>query len=224
MGPIKIFFAVLVVIGLFHSCSPSSQITGSWKNPKSAVQYNNILVAAMTSSVEAKSTVENDMVNSLVGKGIMVSKSLDVFPPNFGKDITKEEMMSKIRHRGSDAILTVTLVDKRTESRYLPGGYGYAPMPMYSRFWGYYNYMYPTMYNNPGYYRQDRIYYMETNLYDAQTENLIWSAQSETYNPKDLSGFSQELANIIANKLEKDGIIRNSKIEYPAKRAVSSNR
>ena len=124
MGPIKIFFAVLVVIGLFHSCSPSSQITGSWKNPKSAVQYNNILVAAMTSSVEAKSTVENDMVNSLVGKGIMVSKSLDVFPPNFGKDITKEEMMSKIRHRGSDANLTVTLVDKKTESRYLPGGYG----------------------------------------------------------------------------------------------------
>lgn len=224
MRPLKTFFAVLLMFGLFYSCSPSSQITGAWKNPKSAIQYSNILVAAMTNSIEAKSTVENNMVASLVGKGVMVSKSLDVFPPNFGKDITKEEMMSKIRQRGSDAILTVTLVDKKTESRYIPGSYGYAPVLTYNRFWGYYTYWYPTMYSNPGYYSQDRIYYMETNLYDTQTEELIWSAQSETYNPKNLSGFSQELANIIANKLEKDGIIRNSKIEYPAKRVVSRNR
>ena len=77
------------------------------------------------------------------------------------------------------------------------------------------------MYNNPAYYAQDCVYYLETNLYDARSEDLVWSAQSETYNPKDLSGFSQVLANQIVNKLEKDGLLRTNKLESPTKPAVS---
>jgi hypothetical protein len=214
----------LIVIGLLSSCSPSSQITGSWINPKGLAKYSDIMVAGMCSSVEAKNTVETDLAAALTGKGIQVTKSLDVFPPNFGKDITKEEMLSKIRNKGSDAILTVTLVDKTTESRYSPGTMAYAPMPIYSRFWGYYSYWYPTMYNSPGYYTQDRVYYLETNLYDARSEDLVWSAQSETYNPKDLSGFSQSLANQIVNKLEKDGLLQSSKLNAPSKRTAARNR
>jgi hypothetical protein len=213
-----------MVIGLLVSCSPSSHITGSWINPKESASYDDIMVVGMSSSVEAKSTVENDLAAALTARNIKVTRSLDVFPPNFGKDLTKDEMLSKIRQKGSDAILTVTLIDKTTESRYTPGTMAYAPMPMYYQFWGYYNYWYPTMYNNPGYYVQDRVYYLETNLYDARSEDLVWSAQSETYNPKDLSGFSQTLANQIVNKLEKDGLLRGNKLEVSPKRAVSRNR
>lgn len=222
MGPTKIFFAVLLVSGLFYSCSPSSQITASWKNPKSHMQYGSVMVAAMTHSIQAKSTVENDMAAALGKKGVIATKSMEVFPPNFAKDMTREQLLDKVRDKGTGAILTITLVDKKTESRYTPGTYGYVPMPVYGRFWGYYTYWYPTMYS-PGYYSQDKIYYMETNLYDAQTEELIWSAESQTYDPNDLSGFSLELANIIANKLDKDGVIRKNNTEYPAKRTISRN-
>src|SRR5436190_22964941 len=207
MRCIRYTLSLLVIGFLASSCTPSSQITGSWINPKASARYDDIMVAGMSSSVDAKNTVENDLAASLEAKNIRVTKSLEVFPPNFGKDLTKEEMLSKIRHKGSDAILTVTLIDKTTESRYTPGTMAYAHMPMYYQFWGYYNFWYPMMYNNPAYYAQDRVYYLETNLYDARSEDLVWSAQSETYNPKDLSGFSQVLANQIVNKLEKDGLL-----------------
>lgn len=177
------------------------------------------MVAGLTQSIDAKRTIENSMSTALSSKGVAATKSIEVFPPNFGKDITKEDMLNSIRKKGADAILTVSLVDKQTESRYVPGTYGYTPIPMYNRFWGYYNYMYPTMYS-PNYYTEEKIYYMETNLYDADTEELVWSAESETYNPDNLSGFSQTLANIIANKLENDGLI-GKQIVKPGNKTVS---
>ncbi len=216
---IKIF-AGIILIALAGACSPSSQITGSWKNNNIQVQYDNIMVAGLTQNINAKSTIENDLRMSLTAKGVTVVKSMDAFPPSYAKDVSKEDMMNKIRHQGADAILTVTLVDKKNESRYIPGTYGYTPMPMYGRFWGYYSYWGPTMYS-PGYYSQDKVYYMETNVYDANTEELVWSAESETYNPENISGFSQELANIIANKLEKDGIISGQKSSVPDKHTVT---
>jgi len=48
---------------------------------------------------------------------------------------------------------------------------------------------------------------METNLYDAASEELVWSAQSETYSPIDLPTFAQEFADIIISKMKKDGVI-----------------
>ncbi len=211
----------VILIGVAGACSPGSQITGSWKNTRIEARYDNIMVAGLTQNIEAKSTIENDLLMALTEKGVTVFKSIDAFPHTFTKDVSKEEMLSKIRKQGADAILTVTLVDKQTESRYVPGNYGYAPMPMYNRFWGYYNYWGPTMYS-PSYYTQDRIYYMETNVYDAKTEELVWSAESETYNPENLSGFSPELAKIIASKLVKDGIVvPGKKISRPDKQAVS---
>jgi len=221
MKTIKKLFAVVILTVIFGACSPNSQITGSWKNTNVNARYDNIMVAGLTQNIEAKSTIEKDLTTALGEKGVTVVKSIDAFPTTFTKDVSKEEMLAKIRKQGADAILTVTLVDKQTESRYVPGSYGYAPMPMYGRFWGYYNYWGPMMYS-PNYYTQDKIYYMETNVYDAKTEELVWSAESETYNPENLSGFSPELAKIIANKLVKDGIIvSGSKISQTDKQAVS---
>jgi hypothetical protein len=219
MKRIETVLISLGLISLLLACSPGSKITGSWKSNKLAHGYSTIMVAGLTGNIEAKRTVEDALTLSLQDKGVVVTKSTDAFPPSFTKDASKEDMLKKIRQQGTDAILTVTLVDKQTESRYVPGSYSYAPMPMYNRFWGYYNYWGPMSYS-PNYYVQDKIYYLETNVYDADSEELVWSAESETYNPENLSGFSQELANILAIKLEKDGII-SRKPARPDKKVVS---
>ena len=76
----------------------------------------------------------------------------------------------------------------------------------YGGFYNYYNYRYPAVYD-PGYYTQDKTYFLETNLYDAETEKLLWSAQSRTYNPIDIDSFSEEFAGIIVARLKKEGLI-----------------
>jgi hypothetical protein len=205
--------AITLCIGLclLMGCSSTStKITGTWKNPDQKQGYNRIIVTALTENLKARQTVENDLAVELGQEGVKTTKSLDILPPSFtaSKEPDREAILGKIKGQKVDGILTITLVDKETDSRYVPGSFGYTPITRfgyYGRFWGYYTNWYPTMVS-PGYYVDDKIYFIETNLYDADTEELIWSAQSETYNPLDLSSFSSEFASLVVDRMRTDGL------------------
>jgi hypothetical protein len=207
---------VIAIVLIYYGCKPSTEITGSWKNTNAtavAGDVNTILVTALTDRVNARQIVENELAAALEQKNYRTIKSFDVLPPSFtdGKNLDKNELLSKIEGTASQAILTVALIDKDTETRYVQRNYGYAPIPRfgyYGTFWGYYNTWYPTLYS-PGYYEEDKIYFIEINLYDAKTEQLLWSAQSETYNPSTLEGFAENFAKVVVAKMEADGVLKN---------------
>jgi hypothetical protein len=204
--------AALLASIAFPSCAPSTQIIGAWKNPEAATkQYNNIIIAAMTNNVVVRQQVENDLQAQLQKQGITAAKSIELFPPTSsskeGPDVNT--IMERVRSNGYDGILAVAVVDEETETRYIPGNYTYAPITRfgwYGRFSGFYNYWTPMMYD-PGYYTEDKIYFLEANLYDVQTENLVWSAQSSSYNPSDLQNASQEFAQVTVERMGQDNVV-----------------
>ncbi len=203
--------SLLFIAFIFGACAPTTRITGSWKNTTLVPKvYNNIFVAALTGNTIARSTTESDISNALVKTGVKTSRSLDEFPPSFGNDSTyKSKLIDHVQKKGIDGILTVSLLKKSTESRYEQGSYAYAPASRfmyYNNFWGYYNYWQPYAYS-PGYYNEEEVYYLETNLYDSASEVLIWSAQSQTYSYNGLAPVSKEFAAIIVDKMIVDGIL-----------------
>lgn len=210
-------FALLVAV-TFVSCAPATQITGSWKNPsppKNPVAFKSVMVTSMSQNPEARQTVENDLAVAIAATGVKALKGMESFPPSFSnsREVNKDELLNKIRKTGVDGIITIALIDKETESRYVPGDYGYAPVTRfryYGLFSGYYTMWYPAMVT-PGYYVQDKIYFIEINFYDSRTEELIWSAQSETYNPSSLAQFSKEFAQVIVRKMQQDGVLKSNK-------------
>src|SRR5687768_6275181 len=127
----------LIMVASMVACSPATEITGSWKSPQiNGQEISSILVTALTSKTNARQTVEDDLANALQRHGYNAVKSMNVMPPTFteSKEPDKEVLLAKIKGTNVDAILTVALIDKETENRYVPGNYGYAPM---TRF-GYY--------------------------------------------------------------------------------------
>jgi hypothetical protein len=203
--------SIIILALMFSACqTTSTMISGSWTNVNKKNSYNKLIVASLTSNTIARATVETDLVNALREKGINAEKSIDKFPPKAGvSDTDKVALMERVKQNSSDAILTVSLLNTETDSRYVPGSYRYDPYaqyPYYGTFWGYYSYRYPYVYE-PAYYETNKTYYIETNLYNVSTEELIWSAQSATYNPVNLTAFSREFAGIIVSKMEKDGVI-----------------
>ncbi|MBC5993787.1 hypothetical protein [Pontibacter cellulosilyticus] len=203
----------LFIALLLSSCVPTTRITGTWKNPDAASKnYNKIVVAALTDNIRARETVESHMQAQFRARGVEVARSIDLFPPTAsskgGPDI--DLLIDKMKVQNYDAIMTIALIDEQTETRYVPGTYGYAPITRfgwYGRFRGYYSYWYPTLYD-PGYYTEEKIYFLETNLYDEDTENLVWSAQSQSYSPASLRNASEKLAEITVSRLAQDGLIR----------------
>jgi hypothetical protein len=57
------------------------------------------------------------------------------------------------------------------------------------------------------------VYYLETNLYDAKTEELIWAAQSETYDPSNINSFIKGYVKSTLERMQKDGLITDTIIE-----------
>ncbi|MBK6264422.1 hypothetical protein JKA74_05185 [Marivirga sp. S37H4] len=209
----KSLFFVLGIFLLMVSCGPTTRVTGSWTNPEVPQQrkYSDILVTAMIDNVNVRQSIESELKNELSNEGVKVTRGFDLFPPSLRDEKmgSKEDLLDAIGQNGFDGILTVALIDKETETRYIPGTYIYAPISRfgyYGNFWGYYNHWYPQVYDR-GYYAEDKRYFLETNLYDADSERLIWSAQSETVNPKSILSFSTEFAEMIKNNLKEENLL-----------------
>lgn len=207
------YLLTLVMVILLWACTPATRITGTWKSPEApSERYDKVVVAALTDNVRAREKVEADMQAQFQMRGVAVTKSIDLFPPSAssknGPDVNL--LIEKLKNDDYDGIITVALIDEKTETRYVPGNYGYAPITRfgwYGRFRGYYTYWYPTLYD-PGYYTEDKVYFLETNLYDETSGNLVWSAQSQSYSPASLRKASEYLAEITVNRLAQDGLIK----------------
>ncbi len=194
-------------------CAPSTAITGTWKSPEAtAGTFNRIIVAALTDNAVARQTIEAQLQTQLQQRGINATKSIDLFPPAIMRDggTTADAILNKIKGDQHDAILTVALVNTETETRHVPGQTMYTPITRfgwYGTFRGYYTYWRPMLYD-PGYYREDKVYFLETNLYDAQSERLLWSAQSESYNPTSLQRFAQKFGEVTVGQMQKENLIK----------------
>jgi hypothetical protein len=202
----------LLFLTLLFSCASSdTMMTGSWKSNEPGLKnYKNILVASLTGHTASRATLENDIAGLLEKENVHSVKGLDLFPPSMNNhDSSHATVMKKVREQHLDAILTISLLKKETESRYVAGGYDPMVFTWYPNFWGYYSYWYPYSYN-PGYYTESTVYYLETNLYDAKTEKLAWSAQSKTYDLLSEPGFAKVFARQVVQKMLSDGIIKEN--------------
>lgn len=200
----SIFFWAVI---LMTACGSAQRVTSSWTSPGYQVgqRYEKVFIASFVSNHRVRLQLENDMAAAAAAKGLAVVKGHDIFPASFTKENApdKEAMLAKIRALGCDLIFTTTLLEKKSEARYVPGMM-YAPFAGYGyRFRGYYGYWWPMMYD-PGYYTTDKTYSMEGNLFDAKTDALIWSVQTESYNPESIDRFSQGLTQVMMDQAIRD--------------------
>jgi hypothetical protein len=218
MRSLKSFTSLLLIYAIFSSCNSSMRVMATWVN-KEKVQAlpkvkHTIFIFVMTQNFEAKTALENDLANAAQAKGLKVYKSLDVFGPLLTKESLpyKDAMLKTIRDLGCDAIFTVAVVDQQSETRYVPGsetinaftpyaGYGYSYSGYYAYSVGYYT---------PGYYTTDKTYFIESNLFDAKTEELLVAMQSKVVNPPEIQKASKQYTAILVQELQNQGFLKGS--------------
>ena len=198
---------------LVSGCSTGIKVTNSWKNPNpdtAGKTYHSVFIAALTDNQYARNTIEENLAEAAEARGYKVARSSNYFTPSFSqsKIPAKEEILQKVRESKSDAIFTVALISKEDMSRYVPGevnsttSYGWN-----GSFGGYYGTIAGPIYT-PGYYATDKVYYLESSLFDAGNEKILWSARTETYNPSNIEKFSKQFTEAMIKQLEKDGLMK----------------
>ncbi len=207
---IKHQWLLVIVIGFFLvSCKSSKESTGVWVNKEKiqGKQFHKVFIVVMTADILARTQLENDLAAVATSRGYEAVKSYDLLPISLDnpKKPTKEEVVAKVKESGCDAVFVASLLRKDESIRYEPGKSSYTMLPYYSyagNYYGYYNNTYETVVQ-PSYYAHDKNYFMQSNLYDVASEELMWSIQSELFNPSDIQKFSKGYTASLIKELEK---------------------
>jgi hypothetical protein len=208
----KLKYLLILLFALtLSACGPTQKITNSWIAPEAGdnAPYKSIFVMALTQVQGNSFSVEDRMAGVIASRGQKSVVSSVVFPPSFSnsENFTQEEMAEAIKRTGCDAVFVIAVLDVQTVESYQPG-MAYYPMSygMYGSYYGYYNYYSPMVYS-PGYYTTDKTYYIETNFYDLEHDRLLWSIQSEAYNPTSIDSWFDKYSYDLLNELKVEGLI-----------------
>lgn len=171
----SISFGMLIAM-LITACA-TTKLTLAWKDPMYQGQPRKIMVIGVAKKPVNKRIFEDEFVRQLKSRGTDAVASYTVMPDE--KQGDHAVIAAKMKELGADAVLISRLVSKKTVHTYVPGSVNYPPPSYYDNWRDYYGYGSQFVYT-PGYTAEDEYALMETNLYDAGNDKLIWSAASET--------------------------------------------
>jgi hypothetical protein len=211
----KIIFKLAVLpLLLLWSCGSTSYITSSWKAPGATVRkYKKVVVLGLIREADrtVRERMEQHIVDDVKDLGYEAVCSCEEYNPRAFEGLNEQQAIAKLRNSGVDAVLTITLLDKEKERYYVPGRITYSPYYVYhNRFYGYYQTVYERIYTQ-GYYVTDTRYFWESNFYDLESNTLIYSAQSQSFDPASTESLSHEYGQMIVNDMVKSNVLTNQK-------------
>ncbi|SEO95335.1 hypothetical protein SAMN05660816_03956 [Niastella yeongjuensis] len=199
------------------TCKSPKESAGVWINKEKIKDktYSNLFILVVTADIQARVKLEGDLSKIATARGLKNVKSVDVMPFDIQnpKKPTKEEVVSKIKESGCDGVFLASLLRKEDRVKHTEGTTAYAPMTNYTpagNYYAYYSGAYTTV-STPSYFTNDKVYFMQSNLYDAATEEKMWSVDSEIFNPADINAFSKSYTKTLISQLQKARLIMKKK-------------
>jgi hypothetical protein len=205
----KLIIFLLVTL-LFGASCPTSKITSSWHaNNLPAQKFKKIMVLGLILDADraTQQKMEDHLAGDLRDLGYNAVSSLQEYGPKVFDKMDEAAAVSKLKNSGIDAVLTIVLLDKQKERKYVPGNIFYSPYGYYyNHFWGYRNTLYRRIYE-PGYYVTDTKYFWESNLYEMETQKLIYSVQTQSFDQANSESMGHEYGKMILKDMLKNNVL-----------------
>ena len=206
----KILFLCIPILVLLSACS-NSRITSSWVDPYSKTPLKKVMVVALLDDKDRrlKEQMENQLAQELTAQGLSATTAYHDFGPKSFEGMKESEVIKQLRTSGIDGVISIVLLDQSKEKNYVAGNVNYEPQTVFvrtSRFYGYYT----TIYNRvvtPGYYQTNTNYFFETNLYDVSRNKLLYSAQSETFDPSSVENMAEKHSKAIIKDMKSKAVL-----------------
>lgn len=217
---------------LITSCA-STTLTVVWKDDNYRGRLDKVLVIGVSEKPVVRRVFEDEFAMQLQARGVGAVPSHTLFAtPEL---LDKGSILSEVERLKIDGIIVTRLVERKVVETYVPGETYVVPqggrhietyvpgqtyvtprnvVPQYvvsrvdhNNWHGYYQQGYATVHTE-GYTVTDEIVVLETNLYDAKTEKLIWSALSETFVATSLESLISEFIGVIVKDLSEKGLLK----------------
>lgn len=205
--------AVICVTTIILASCANTKISQSWVEPSNTKTYKDLLIIGIGESEQNRRAYESYFVEELTARGIESAASYKLIKSN--EKIDRDTVVKAIDGLGMDGVIVTHMVAVDEETVYRPTtGYGYGGYGGMGYGGGHYGGMYSyyphvnSYVNNPGYYTTHETYTLETNLYDIESEELVWSARSRTFSPESVSEVIVDLTKLLINDLADKDLIK----------------
>ncbi len=195
-----LLFLYLAVAILLSSCA-STSLTNAWHDQSysGANSLDDVLVIAVTEEETSRRLYEDGFVAKLAESGVRVIPSYSLQVSDI--EPTKQAVQTAVAMAKARFVLITRHLTTDKKQHYSPPQPLYVD-PYYSSVYRYYPMAYREVRYSPGYTYTVTTVSIESNLYDAQTEKLIWSAQSKSVDPKMSKSYFDGLVNVFAKDLQ----------------------
>jgi hypothetical protein len=188
-GKILLYGSMLSLI----ACGPTTKITKSWTDPSftpaAAQSFNKVLVMGLLKDESTRRIAEDKMVAAF--KSVTAVQSYSYLQP---ADTIRGVVEDRLKKDGFDGVVIMRLADVDKSTSYVPGtSYG-----------GWYGYRYAS----PGYYQEDKTFYVETNFYSLPANKLLWSGTTSSLNPDKLDRTVDDIIATLKGQLQKEKLIK----------------
>ena len=174
-------------------------MTKAWVYPeRGPLQFESVMALVLVQDSLIRRNGEDVLVEEIRQADAVASYTL--LPESDLAD--EDKVRAAVVKSGVEAIIVMRPMYDEQETRYVPGSYP----TYYNSFYGYYGWAYPVVYS-PGYFKQDRLVGIETNIYDTADGKLVWSGMSETTNPKNTRKTIADTAKAVRSAMKKHGFI-----------------
>jgi hypothetical protein len=212
--PRRLFFKSIILavllLALTAASGKSIKMVTSWFNPKYEGQkFHMILVLGVAQDPKVRADFEDELAVQIARPDIETIPGNQILlrpDPKAKPDL--DYLRAQIRSNHIDAVVVSRLlrIDKKVTS--IPNSTYVAPFPYYYSFYGYLGAVYPVVYDS-GYTREETTVSVETNVYATSKADgdLVWTAVSDSFNPKSARKVADGLVKQVPKQMEKDGLL-----------------
>ena len=199
--------AGMLVMAIFVTACANTKISQSWVEPDNKRSYGDILIIGIGESEQNRRAYESHFVESLRAVGTEAEASYKLIKSN--QKIDRDTVGKAIDGLEIDGVLVTHAVAVDEETIYRPS-MDYMPMYGGGYYGGLYSY-YPhvnSYVTRPGYYTTHETYTLESNLYDVESEELVWSARSRTFSPESVQEVIVDLTKLLIKDMQEKNLLK----------------
>ena len=188
----RLFGALSILMIFFMTSCASTKVTGEWKDPSlTAKQFKKILVMGIAKQPDDRILYEDEFVKQLKAKGVMATSSHTLIDRDNMWD--KATIVQTVKSKAFDSVIITRVGDTQARQQ------NYYKVNMYD-YYGSFAHTSRTTVNQ-------QKFGFESNLYDAETEKLVFSLYSDTYAQENINKRLDSYITTVLNKLVQNNLL-----------------
>ena len=193
---------VYAMTALLAACAIKPLV--EWRDSNFSGTVDNILIIGVSDQPVVRRLFEDTFVKELAALGVSAKSSYQVLTDE--QISSRDTLEAAIRAQSMDSVLVTRVIGVEEINTYTPPTY--TPSNFNRHYRDYHSYFnHAVQVATPGYWDKYDVLKLESNLYDSASQQLIWSVQSESFDPRSATQLIDDQITVAIKSLRKTGLI-----------------